>query len=171
MPIGGKFKLRDNLSVLVKQHLFPTVKSLVVVRDADDNPVGAFDSVCSVLTSVGLTKPNRVLTFSVGMPAVAVVIVPVGNREGALEELLLETVEADPVSIQAQTFIHDAVTLIATGGQRLPPAVHRYGKACVHAFLATFEEPDKDPGKAALSGIWDFQHTTLSPILQILQQM
>lgn len=171
MPIGGKYLLRDNLTALVKQRLFPTVTSMVVVRDADDNPAGAFDSVCSALTSVGLTRPSQVYTFTPGMPAIAVVIVPGANRSGALEELLLETVDVDPVAVSAQTFITDTMALLATNGLRNPPPAHRYGKACTHAFLATFEEPDKDLGKAALSGVWNFQHGTLIPILQVLQQM
>jgi hypothetical protein len=172
MPIGGKTLLRDNLVALVKQHMFPTVTSLVIVRDADDNPVSAFQSVRDALLNAQLPAPADPLTLTDGtLPAVGVAVVPAADRTGALEELLLDAAAADPLVASAQQFIADAVAVLNDMGHRVAPPDHRRGKARVHAYLATFEEPDKDPGKAALAGVWDFNHAALTPILQVLQRM
>ena len=44
MPIGGKTILASRLTALCKQEGFDTVVTLVIVRDADDNPAAAFRS-------------------------------------------------------------------------------------------------------------------------------
>ncbi len=42
-------------------------------------------------------------------------------------------------------------------------------KAKVHAFLATFVDPDKDLGK--VTGVWQYSHHALAPVLELLQSM
>jgi hypothetical protein len=174
MPISGKTRLRDNLSSLVKQRLFldDYVSSIVIVRDADDNPSGAFASVCDALQQVGLSVPTRCLEMTNGStPAVAIIVVPAETQIGALEELLIETASDDPAVALVKTFIDNAVTVLQTTQYREPTPVHRLGKAKVHAFLATFTEPDKDLGKAALSGVWRYEHKALTALLKVLQEM
>ena len=84
----------------------------------------------------------------------------------------LQSVQDDPLAAKAIQFINDAViTLNQATSIRKPPPPHKQGKAKVHAFLATFEYPDKDLGKAALGGVWNFQHQALAPILNMLQEM
>ncbi|MCP4602201.1 MAG: hypothetical protein GY847_17075 [Proteobacteria bacterium] len=172
MPIGGKDMLPANLRSLVKQSNFHTVLSLLIVRDADNNPDGAFKSVCSALSRVGLPVPQQVLTFIQGEACqVGVVIVPASNQPGALEDLLLSTVENDPMSPGANQFIEESVVILHRSGYRPPPPDHRRSKARIHAFLATFDKPDRDPGKAALAGVWDFGHKVLLPIQEMIQMM
>ena len=93
------------------------------------------------------------------------------GQNGALEELLLETVTADPLYTEAHSLIQTAVVTLSAPGQRTPPPAHKLGKARVHAFLSTFEHPDRDQGKAALAGVWDFNHPALQPLLEIIRQM
>jgi hypothetical protein len=172
MPIGGKTKLAVNLKALIKQTNYISVVSIVIVRDADDNPAGAFQSICSALENARLPVPPVGEKFIIrdGLK-LAVVITPGNDRSGALEELLLETTIADPLSSHAAIYIDQAVANLNENHDRPAPLAHKHGKAKIHAFLATFEEPDKDPGKAALSGVWDFNHTALFPIRTILEQM
>ncbi len=172
LPIGGKTQLAENLAALVRQPNFPSVVSLVIVRDADDNPSRAFQSVADALRRVDLTSPAVAWAFQNGTPRVAVIILPSADRTGALEELLIQTVENDPLHPAAIQLIEDTVgALSIDGAPRRPPPEHRRGKARLHAFLSTYEEPDRDPGKAALAGAWNFAHPALQPLLQILQQM
>jgi len=58
LPIGGKEGLRLSLASLKNQSAFPQVTSVVIVRDADDNHAGAFQSVCAALASNGLPVPQ-----------------------------------------------------------------------------------------------------------------
>ena len=102
MPIGGKTKLRDNLQALVRQPKFRGVTSLVVVRDGDDNPTGAFQSVIGALQACGLPQPAKEWIWRADTNPmngsiqikVAVAILPDGQNHGALEELLMQTVKA-----------------------------------------------------------------------------
>lgn len=174
MPIGGKTRLRANLAILVKQRLFLDgfVSSIVIVQDADDNPSSAFTSVQDAIREVGLPTPSRCLEMAQGNGlSVTIVVVPAADQRGALEELLLETVTEDSLLPLAITFIDTAITTLEASQQRNPPAPHRRGKAKVHAYLATFDEPDKDTGKAALAGVWNYTHHALTPLLTILQNM
>ena len=172
MPIGGKTLLQANLAPLVKQSAFRQVTCLVVVRDADDDPQGAFQSVHDTLTNCGLDARQHAWEFTwTGTPRTAIVLMPQLDQPGALEELLMQTVQNDPMAAEAGQFIQTAVYKLPPGGPRKPPPAHKQGKARVHAFLATFDEPDKDQGKAAKAGVWNFNHPALQPLLAILRQM
>ena len=180
MPIGGKTKLRDNLQALVRQPKFRAVASLVIVRDGDDNPAGAFQSVIGALQACGLPQPAKEWIWHADTNPmngsiqikVAVAILPDGQNHGALEELLMQTVTGDVMYADATGLISTAVAeLSKDGSARNPPPVNRHGKAKAHAFLSTFEEPDKDQGKAAGSGVWDFDHAALAQLKSILQNM
>lgn len=174
MPIGGKTLLRDSLSSLVKQRPFldELVSSMVIVRDADDNPEGAFESVRDAIQAVGLIAPSRCMEMTAGnIPSIAIVVLPAVDRQGALEELLIETVMDDPAAPLAISFLNDAIDAVQKSGLRDHTPSHRLGKARVHAFLATLVDPDKDAGKAALAQVWNFSHHTLLPLLQVLRQM
>lgn len=174
MPIGGKTQLRDNLSSLVKQRAFldGQISSLVVIRDADDNPAGAFESVRDAFRDVGLAVPSRCMEMTTeSPPSVAIVILPTADSHGALEELLIETVMDDPAAPLAIAFLNKVIEVLQISGQRAHTPSHKLGKARVHAFLATLIDPDKDAGKAALGGVWNFSHSALLPLLQVLQNM
>lgn len=174
MPIGGKTLLPNSLASLVKQRPFLDgyVSSIVIVRDADDNPGGAFDSVCSALQQAGLPVPVRCLEMtSSRTPAVAIVVVPAETQNGALEELLIETVADDPVLALTRAFIDNAVTILRASNYREPPAPHKLGKAKIHAFLSTFTDPDKHLGTAAKAGVWQYEHKALASLLKILREM
>lgn len=172
LPIGGKTRLAENLRPLVKQPKFSQVESIIIVRDADDNPDGAFQSVCSALSGVNLPVPGSPEHYiTQNNIKVAAVITPCNGRVGALEEILLETAETDPLYPAAIEFISSGTRTLDLTQARLAPLPHKQGKAKIHAFLATFEEPDKDPGKAALAGVWNFDHPALNPIREILEQM
>jgi hypothetical protein len=170
--LGGKTLLKQNLLSLQKDSDFPSVTSLVIVRDADENPIGAFQSVISAIHSAVMPEPNAPWQFTdTGMPRICVVVLPTESEAGALEELLLRSVEADPISVKAVTYIDDAVAALTAGGVRPPPPLHRLGKARVYAYLATFEYPDRDQGKAAGSGVWKFDHPALERLKSILLAM
>src|SRR5437867_4426683 len=64
LPVGGKTNLRPNLKALRNAAGFDRVISLGLVRDADNDPVAAFQSVRSALTAVNLNAPTQVGTPS-----------------------------------------------------------------------------------------------------------
>jgi hypothetical protein len=195
LPIGGKTLLSDNLLMLAKDADFPLVSTLVIARDADDQPGqagnhgGAFTSVVTALTRAGLPTPAKPWDWhnapnpqSATVPPqqmrLAVLILPDAVTQGALEELLVQTVATDVMYPDSEALVAKALaTLPAPAAQNAPPVArahppaHKRGKARVHAFLSTFESPDLDQGKAALRGVWDFNHASLQPLRAILQAM
>ena len=180
MPIGGKTRLSDNLEALAKQASFDEVVTLVIVRDADDDPGAALQSVQGALRRAGISAPSAAWTWqTVDNPRsssvqikVCILILPGATNQGALEELLMQTVARDPMYNDAVGLIRSAVKILSRDASpRRPPPAHRLGKANAHAFLSTFEEPDKDQGKAAGSGVWDFTHAALKPVETILKAM
>ena len=185
MPIGGKTNLKPNFKLIVDRSNFGDVESILITRDADGSYENAFQSVCDVLQDKRVTDslknkskeiilriPESAWTFTKDTtPRICVAILPGVNKVGALEELLIQTIDNDPMSEKSHNFIEDALVTLDDSGYRSPPPLHRVGKAKIHAFLATFEEPDKDQGKAALAGVWKFGHKALDPLRSILEEL
>ena len=77
---GGKRKFKKNIETIRTLALKrPTLRSIGVIRDADDNPKGSFDSVCGNLRSAGYEPPAAHAEFSDATPAIGVFIVPDGS--------------------------------------------------------------------------------------------
>ncbi len=57
---GGKDQFPANLKAIqIQAKAHSTLRSICVVRDADDGPSGAFQSVCDHLRNSGLQPPER----------------------------------------------------------------------------------------------------------------
>ena len=63
LDIGGKDQLRNNLELLKSLSNFNTITHLAIIRDADQNEIGAFNSVCHALKSISLTPPSEQFLF------------------------------------------------------------------------------------------------------------
>jgi hypothetical protein len=98
--LEGEDKLEDQLKALKITSGFPYVENLGIVRDADGNAKGAFDSVCSALANAALPVPQDPSGFVGDQPRVGVMIMPPDPAMGsnyALEDLILTAVKDDPV--------------------------------------------------------------------------
>jgi hypothetical protein len=164
LPIGGKTKLRDELGALVISPSFASVVSLGVVRDADDDPDGAFQSVRGALTSVGLPSPERPLTPVGTAPEVTVVILPEPGKPGMLEDLCLQSVAQDP----SMLCVEELFRCLPTQGLPLP---RNMSKARIQVFLASREEPGKRVGEAAQAGYWPWDDKAFDHLKAFLRQI
>jgi len=181
IQMEGKDNLPTQLTALVKQERFVRgeVLTLVIVRDADLYPDRAFQSVCSALRNAGLNTPRQPYEFIENNNLrIAVLIILSFTQPGALEELVIQTIQDDPILPDVLGLIRQAVIKLPQPSQGLQPRYkhfgppdHRLGKAHVHAFLATFDEPGRNLGVAARAGVWDFNHPALDPIRAILEEM
>ena len=59
-PEGGKDKIRGGLKALRATANFDKVESLAIIRDANGNPQGAFQSVRDALAAADLPSPRKV---------------------------------------------------------------------------------------------------------------
>jgi hypothetical protein len=171
MPIGGKTLLTRNLTGLVVDPDFVTVRSLAVVRDADETPPGArvpsagqsFQSVCGSLRHVNLPCPAGHGQFADGPPRVGVFIVPNGVDDGMLETLCLLSVSTLP-----EFPCVDAYFQCLHGHQVVPNNLH---KARAHAWLASRPEPDRRVGEAAQAGYWPWSSNAFDDLWAFLRSM
>jgi hypothetical protein len=162
---GGKQRLAAFLQTLVTPLPgFANVVSLGVTRDADDNPAGAFQSVCYALHNAGLAVPPAHGQAAAGPPRVCAWIMPDGLRPGMLEDVCLDSVRADPAFVCLDDYFACAVR---TSGRQ----PNNRAKASVHAWLAAEVEPDKRLGEAAEAGYWPWASAAFQPLIQFLQAL
>jgi len=166
MPIGGVTKLPKNLKALSISPGFADVISLSIIRDADENPTGAFRSVCAALRGAKLPVPRRTLKSIGDRPKVSVMILPRDNQRGMLEDICLEAVAADPaMPCLAQYFE-------CLGNQHLSlPASCSISKSRVQAFLASRQDTDMRLGIAAKKGYWPWRNPVFDQLKTFLGQM
>jgi hypothetical protein len=131
--VGGKDQFPNKIHDLQSVSGYGLVKSLGILRDADDNPESAFQSVCSVLDKVKLPIPIAPLQPKIGPPQVTVMIIPDEHSKGMLETVYLETVRDDP----AMTCVDEFFDCLKE--KRDPLSENAIPKARVRAFLASRE--------------------------------
>ena len=101
---GGKSNIKNELKTLTKLPGFTFARSLGIVRDADDNPSAAFESVKDALQGATLPVPSEPLKVVSGEPSevapsgirTAVYIMPDGSgTPGALENLCISALDSE----------------------------------------------------------------------------
>ena len=159
--IGGKTNFYPRLQALVNLHNFSQVNSIAIVRDADDDPVAAAQSVRSALSRAKLAVPPNLGTRHGSNPTVAIFIMPDNTNAGMLEDLCLNSVASSP-ELDCVNGLMQCIE-----DKRLPLPLQS-SKARAHAYLATQQKPDKRVGEAAAAGYWPFPNSAFSPLKQFL---
>ncbi len=157
IDFGGKDKLGEFLTSVLVPRVKATdiVRIIGVVRDADEYPDRAFQSVSDSLRRAGLPVPNSPATPANGSLDGAEIqilmhIMPDNVSTGDLETLCLTAVR-DTV---AMTCVDGYIECLQTRGQ----TVQHERKARLHAYLASHPgDPTLQPGQAIDAGIipWD----------------
>jgi len=149
LPIGGKTLLRGSLKALKEAQGFEDVLSIGVVRDADDNPSSAFQSVQDALRDAGLPVPREPLIPVDSTPQVVVMILPGGDEKGSLETLCLKAVARTPEMRCVNAFFRCL--------EEISISPHSRDKAMIQAFLAAKPRLKRLLGEAAQAGYfpWD----------------
>jgi len=97
IEVSGKDKFPSKLEALVKKTSgYSKITSIGIVRDADDDPGGAFQSVCDAMSRLDLPKPKTPLQPVTGPPQITVMIVPDSATRGMIENVCLASVSDDP---------------------------------------------------------------------------
>lgn len=147
--VGGKELFRPNIINLPKMRNYSVVKSIGIVRDADESCNNTFRSVQAALRDANLPVPDQPITPAGTNPQVAVFIAPNNSDSGALEDLLMASVEGDPVLSCVDQYFD---CLQSIQGEEHP----HLSKAYVQVYLA--KEPDGDihMGIASQQNIWNW---------------
>ena len=159
---GGVSELPGFLAALAVQPEFgERVERVGIVRDAETNADGAFESVRNSLRNAGLPEPKRPEEFSKGRPAVSVLILPGGGQSGMLETLVCKSFAGERVDRCIDEFFK------CVGGAALAESA----KARAFAYLTTTQEPRHSVGVAALQGRWDLEHAAFAGVRQFLREL
>lgn len=161
MGIGGKTNLRRNLRALALSPQFAETVSLGVVRDADDNPKAAFQSVRDALQAANLPAPGRALVPAGDRPQVSVMILPEESAPGMLEDLCLGAVARDPAMLCVERYF----ACLQQEGLSLPDNM---SKAKVQAFLASRRKSRLRLGVAAQVGYWPWDEKAFEQVRSFL---
>ena len=163
--IGGVTNLEQELLSLTQTPGFhDEVKSLGIVRDADDDSESAFDSVRVALEQCGLPAPAEPLEASGNDPSVTVLIVPHGESSGALDDVCLASVADDPVMQCVEDYIDCMLDAVDAQPNNL-------SKSRLQAFLSSRREPGMLLGAAARANYWNFDHPSFNPIKELLRML
>ena len=164
--IDGKAAFRDRLGSLLKSsEVSDSVRTVGVIRDADESSRRAFQSVGDALRFYDLPTPkqNGGFAHSQGR-SVGVLILGDSGGRGMLESVLLRTI-GDP----HQECIHQFFGCMRRkqSGQRSANGP----KAIVHAYIATTQFPQVSVGVAAQKNIWNLDHLELGQVRAFLRQL
>ena len=159
---GGVSELRAFLAAFAAEPGFgERVERLGIVRDAETNADGAFESVRHSLRNAGLSTPERPEELAEGRPSVAALVLPGGGRAGMLETLVCESFARDRVDRCIDEFFE----CVGEASIKNPD------KARVFAYLTTTSEPRHSVGVAAQQGQWDLDHSAFDGVRRFLEEL
>jgi hypothetical protein len=159
--VGGKDKFALKVPAAVNITGFKNVRSLAIIRDADDDAEATFQSVRAVLTKAQLPcpdQPGQWLTTST--PRVGVYIVPGSGRPGFLEHLFLEAHQQHPFFLCCQDF--SAACTNAGRATAFDP------KELSYSLMVALGTPEPRLGRAFESGRVTADHQAFAPLKAFL---
>lgn len=166
IALGGKDEMgkADRWRALKATPGFAEVAALAIVRDADDNPQGAFESIKDTLRNVNLPDPSAPFQIQQGTPRVCIIILPDAGAMGALEDLCLQAVAGEPAMECVEQFWE-----CIQQREKHPP--RKVSKAKLHAYLSSRKEPGRRLGEAAEAGDIPLDSQAFDNIRQVLQNL
>ena len=154
---GGKPKLKPFLVTLPRIPGFAGLQALGVTRDADDDAVGALQSIESALSSAPLPPNLRIAKY----------VMPGANAPGALENLCIQSVSTSPVSDCIERYVLCA----AETGLKHEWSVGNSAKARLQAWLSVQRDPGLRLGEAAQAGIIDWDASSFEPLRSFITNL
>ncbi len=169
--LQGKGNLKvDYIRLLVKTPGYENVKSLGLIKDADGNPEGAFQSICSVIrnANVGLSVPKKAGIPVGDSPKVIAMVVPetlAGDESGMIEDLCLRSVAEDSALVCVDNYfqcLYEQGTTISA---------NKKSKARAQVFLASRKRPGMPIGEALKAGYWSWEHPAFDGLKDFLKKI
>jgi hypothetical protein len=131
--VKGKTCFPDRIKDLKDVSGFDKVISIGIIRDADNDPPAAFQSLIDALNKAKLPEPTVPLQPKAGPPSVNIMIVPDIDTKGMIENVCLNSVSDDPAMVCVDQYFE------CLQGQKRTLDENVIPKARVHAFLASRE--------------------------------
>ena len=166
IDIGGKDSFKPSLEALLSQAKSKDIElcAVGIMRDADNSPQSAFQSVRNSLGSVSLPTPDSHGVFLQGAPSVGIFILPNGDSTGSVENLCWAAVEDTTVARCATAYLQclqDSEALLSRNNS----------KTLIHAYLSAQDDPCARAGEGALKGYWPFDHPAFDPLKEFVSTL
>ena len=162
---GGRDRFPRNMQAIRLAAMSrATLRSIAVVRDADDDARGAFQSVCAHLRNAGYVPPSNHAGFSDATPSIGVFIVPDGLGRGAMETLCRRSVEGTNAALCVDEYLRCLERHDAMGSRNAD-------KSFAHAYLAAMEDPVARVGEGARQGVWSLESPAFATLARFLRSL
>jgi hypothetical protein len=162
-PAAGKDNFRTELPALIRSSEFEEASLLAIIRDADGNAQGEFDSIISTLNSneiqslgYSLSIPDSPNTFSDSDLSIGIFII-----ENELEDLCLKSLKSPEVEPCVDKFFECLP-------KNLEENIKKKSKARLQTYLSAMNENCNSLGVAAQKGYFDFEAKALEPLKEFL---
>jgi hypothetical protein len=169
----GKPQLPRYLRGLRDSTDFETVRAVGIIRDADNNAAGAWQSVSDLLRRLDFPRPRAASAVRTGVCAIdgiarafGVFIMPGGDATGALEDLCLRGISEGESLACVDEFLTCVTgrTGVACHEQDVP-------KARLNAWLASRHNPSLRIGHAVAAGVLPPDSPAFGPIKRFLTDL
>ncbi len=159
----GKKNLPATLKSLHVRPGFNNLTSIAIIRDADDK-IGqiVFEEIVNVLKKTSLSIPMSFAEFSHGTPKVGIFVIPGKDKNGELEDFLLESITTNSEMRCVDSFINCI---------RNMKAIKKSAKFRLYAWISSQEPPGLKLGQAADIGLFDFSHTSFSELTNFINKL
>lgn len=166
---GGKENFKKFLPVLINNPGFDSIKTIVVIRDADNSVAAALQSIQHCLSKNSLPSPKENSSFiESGLMKVGVFILPGDQDFGMLESLVLNSIANCDVIDESNAYI-DRLIHKFTESQKIDQIPANQFKARMHAYFAGKPKYVPNIGIAAEKGYIDFSSTVFDPLKNFLR--
>jgi hypothetical protein len=177
---GGADNIKNEIGLLALTKGFEHLRSLAIIRDSDDNPKGASQSIQRALQTAGLPFPGgpcEIVSYDkpigCGRLSIGYALFPNFNREdtaGTLENLCLQALNDAPGFDKGAL-----LDIVDESMRRVENAVRpfrRGHKNRLHAYFSLSNEFVGDKiGEAALKHAFDFSAGVFGPIKELLARL
>jgi len=171
MDFGGITDLNRQFRQLLKMPGFSIVKTITILRDAEKEPRGAKDSICSTLKSNGYlapSNPGEIITESDNIK-IAYMLFPScddkGDDPGTLEDLCLRIISA-PRQKEVLNEIDGYLNTLSEQYEFKYPRIH---KNRLHLFISSYDKfVDAKAGEAGQRGLYDWNSKYLEKLKMLL---
>jgi hypothetical protein len=163
-------RLSDLLDDTRTDDFFPSVKSIIIARDAETSFEGAFQSARKRLRDSGFPAPDRPYELCGDSLKVGIVIFSpdpsgaAGVSGGTLEDMCLASVSTDPLLECVDKYLECA--------RSKNEAKHQFHKCRLYAFLSCKEKrAGQKLAEAAHHGAFDLDHDAFRPLKQLFESL
>ena len=142
------------------------LKTVGIIRDADNSAEHASQSLCSKLSGAGFIPPGEQLIPSVietnTGKVTSLYYIFEKNGSGMLEDLCYTSVEGYIENKCIQSFINCVEKITVD-------KIHEIAKTRCYSYITVEDEPDIRVGLAAKKGYWNLNHPCFDPLIHFLE--